>query len=128
MELIVDANILLAAFLKEAVTRELLLDERLHLFAPEHLLSETARHLKKDARLRRRIGISEEMLRGLFEVLTSRIQTVPAASYQSHMLKATALAAHKEDAPYLALALARNMVLWSNDRGFKQQFSSGVKS
>lgn len=87
MELIVDANILLAAFLKEAVTRELLLDERLHLFAPEHLLSETAR----------------------------------PASYQSHMLKATALAAHKEDAPYLALALARNMALWSNDRGFKQQ-------
>lgn len=30
MELVVDANILLASFLKEAVTRELLLDSRLN--------------------------------------------------------------------------------------------------
>ena len=34
MELVVDANILIASFLKEAKTRELLLDARFTLYAP----------------------------------------------------------------------------------------------
>ena len=39
MKLVVDANILIAALLKDATTRELLLKEELELFAPEHLLN-----------------------------------------------------------------------------------------
>ena len=40
MELVVDTNILVAGFLRSALTRELLLDERLILWAPEYLLTE----------------------------------------------------------------------------------------
>lgn len=83
MELVVDANILLASFLKEAVTRELLLDTRLTLLAPEHLLSETSRHLKSSASLRKRIRLSNEELQDLLGKLTQRIQTIPARSYQA---------------------------------------------
>ena len=38
MELVVDANILVAGFLRAATTREMLLDERLTLWAPEYAL------------------------------------------------------------------------------------------
>ena len=68
MQLVVDANILLAAFLKEAVTRELLLDSRLSLFAPEHLIQETSRHLNRNASIRRRIGLSDRALQELFSI------------------------------------------------------------
>ncbi len=121
MELIVDANILLASFLKEAVTREILLDERLTLLAPEHLLSETSRHLKDSASLRKRICLSNQKLQELFSVLTQRIRTLPAKSYQFYWKEAVTLAPHEEDAPYLALALSLNLPIWSNDRGLKIQ-------
>jgi len=40
VQLIVDANILVAAFLKAATTRELLFDEEIELFAPEYFAME----------------------------------------------------------------------------------------
>ena len=55
MELVVDANVLVAGFLRSATTRELLLDERLGLRAPEYSLTETDRVLTAP-RLRRRLG------------------------------------------------------------------------
>jgi len=37
------------------------------------------------------------------------------------MSEASRLAAHVEDAPYLALALWKRIPLWSNDKGMKLQ-------
>jgi predicted nucleic acid-binding protein len=121
VQLVVDANILLAAFLKEALTRELLLDSRLDLAAPEHLLSETFRHLRTSASIRKRIGLSSKEIETLFLLLTQRIQVFPETSYQSVMTKALTLAPHRQDAPYLALALILKAAVWSNDKGMKKQ-------
>ena len=121
MELVVDANVLLASLLKKAITRELLLDSRLTLCAPEHLLSETSRHLAKSASLRKRIFLSNEEIQRLFEILTMNIQTIPKQSYYRFFSRALTLAPHKEDAPYLAVALSREIPIWSNDRGLKNQ-------
>src|SRR3990167_5176246 len=40
MELVLDANILFAALIKDDFTSELLFNDRLHLFAPDFLISE----------------------------------------------------------------------------------------
>ena len=37
------------------------------------------------------------------------------------MSEAINIAPHKQDAPYLALALARNIPIWSNDKGIHAQ-------
>lgn len=121
MELIVDANILVASFLKDAKTRELLVDVRLTLFAPEYLLSETSKKLKKSSPLRKRIHVSDEVLEELVRMLTQKIQFVPLQSYQPHVQEASSLAPHEEDTPYLALALLLDLPIWSNDRGLKDQ-------
>lgn len=128
MELIVDANILLSAFLKEALTRELLLDSRLILFAPEYLLVETARHLKQTASLRKRIQSSGNVIEELFNILTSRIQSLPKKSYADRLSEALSLAPHREDAPYLAVALSLQIPIWSNDKGLKNQSQVKVYS
>lgn len=128
MQLVVDANILLAAFLKEAITRELLLDSRLDLVAPEHLLSETLRHLRTSASIRKRIGLSFQEIESLFLLLTQRIRVFPETSYQSVMAKALAMAPHRQDAPYLALALTLRVAVWSNDKGMKKQTTITVYS
>ena len=121
MELVIDANILLASLVKDAITRELMLDPRLTLVAPEHLLSETSNLLKKSSSLRKRIGLPHQELQLLFEVLTQEIQTKPHAEYKLRMKEAITIAPHKEDAPYMAVALALNMPIWSNDKGMHAQ-------
>lgn len=121
MELVVDANILLSSFLKEAVTRELLLDSRLTLFAPEYLIFETSRHIQRSADLRKRIRLTNDGLQELFIILTRNIQIIPYRSYKTHWTEALLLAPHKEDVPYLALAVLLSVPIWSNDKGFKKQ-------
>lgn len=121
MELVVDANILLAGFMKAAVTRELLLDSRLRLHAPEHLIYETRKHLLDHSGLRRRIGLSPKQLDEVWFLLTQNIESHAQEDYKSCYPKALEIAPHPEDAPYLALALKLEIPLWSNDSGMKLQ-------
>lgn len=111
MELVVDANILVAGFLRSAVTRELLLDERLTLWVPEYGLTE-AEHVLSAPRFRRRLGsLSASQVRLLLTQLTARTRILPASAYQRKLAKASRLAPHREDAPYLALALHLDLAL-----------------
>lgn len=119
MELVVDAKVLVAGFLRTATTRELLLDEQLTLWAPEHGLAETER-VVTTPRFRKRLGrISPEAVQDVLQILTQRIQIVPASTYQRHLARATQLAPHPEDAPYLAVALHLGLPVWSNDADLK---------
>ena len=121
MELVVDANILVASFLRSAVTRELLLDERLALWTPEYGLTETERVLRAP-RLRRRLGgMTEVDVRTILTQLTSKVRVLPASSYRHKLVQAKQVAPHPEDAPYLALALHLHLPLWSNDSALKEQ-------
>ena len=82
MELVVDTNILAVGFLRAALTRELLLDERLTLWAPEHLLTEAERVLTTP-RLRRRLGsLSLQEVRIVLTQLTARIQILPINTFR----------------------------------------------
>ena len=120
MRLVVDANIFVAAFFKSSVTRELLLDPRLDLYAPEHLLVETRKVLKKRSALRK-MGITTAQFDGLFDGLTTRIKIIAEDEYRRHLGEAARMAPHPEDAPYLAAALLARAHLWSNDAGMKNQ-------
>ena len=121
MELVVDANVLLAGFMKAALTRELLLDGRLKLHAPEHLIYETRKHLMGPSRLQRRIGLSAKQIDEIWFLLTQNIESHAKAEYQKIYSAALKIAPHPEDAPYLALALRMGIPLWSNDKGMKKQ-------
>ena len=121
MELVVDANILIAAFLKAALTRTLLLDERLVLFAPAHLISEARKVIRQNPRLIQRTGLSLKEREEVFALITRRIKEVKKREYRPFLQQALGLAAHKEDAPYLAVALRFKIPIWSNDTGFNQQ-------
>lgn len=119
MQLVIDANILVAAFLKAAATRNLLLDERLELFSPEHLLVEGRKVLKE--RLARKKGLTESAFDQLFSLLTNNIHVLAKEEYASHFANSLEVAPHEEDAPYLACALHLGIPLWSNDSGMKTQ-------
>ena len=126
MELVVDTNVVVAGFLRSATTRELLLDERLVLWAPEYLLTEAERVLLTP-RLRRRLGsLSPENVRVVLSQLTSRIRILPTSAFRLKLPDAKALVADPEDASFIALALHLHLPLWSNDTPLRAQRVVGV--
>ena len=106
---------------KAAVTRELLLDSRLKLHAPEHLIYETRKHLLGSSNLRKRSGLSSKQIGEIWFILTQNIESHAKTDYQKVYSAALKIAPHPEDAPYLALALSMGIPFWSNDKGMKAQ-------
>jgi len=120
MQLIVDANILIAAFLKSAVTRELLFDDAIKLLAPEYFAWEIAKTIKKEKIFRRKAGLSKEEVEELLTFLLEPIKIIPEEEYASFIEEARQQVP-ADDAPYLALSLALKIPIWSNDAAFQKQ-------
>lgn len=57
MDLVVDANIVFAALIKESKIHELIFDEKLHLFTTEFFFTEFEKHAKE---LQEKTGKTEE--------------------------------------------------------------------
>ncbi|MBS3062787.1 MAG: hypothetical protein J4203_02855 [Candidatus Diapherotrites archaeon] len=128
MRAVVDANILLSALLKDSITRKPLLDPRHSFLAPEHLLVEFSRHLQTDRECAKKIKVGKEQAQQVAGSLLAALTAVPEKEYAAFLPQALRLAAHGEDAPYLALALARKLPLWSYDKGFRKQHRVKVLS
>ena len=120
MQLIIDANILVAAFLKSATTRELIFDEEIELFAPEYFILEVNRTLKKDKFFRIHTTLTKEEIEELLSFLFKPIKIIPEEEYFP-LLKKAAQYVPFDDAPYLALSLAIRIPIWSNDTALKKQ-------
>lgn len=121
MELVVDANILVAGFLRAAVTRELLLDERLTLCTPEYAILETERILLTP-RIQRRFGkLSPDQVKLALATTASNVEVLPETTYRDNLPEAKKFAPDPADTPYLALALHLDIPLWSNDTLLKEQ-------
>jgi len=117
MKLVVDANILFAALIKEGSTAELLISDKLQLFAPKFLFEEFAKYeeliLKKTHR-------SNEEFTQFLELLKDQIVIVPKKEIAPFIDKAEKISPDPKDTVYLALALALKSNVWSNDKKLKE--------
>lgn len=120
MQLIIDANVLVAAFLKAATTRELIFDEEIELFAPEYFALEVNQTLKKDKFFKIHTALTKGEIEELLSFLLQPIKIIPEEEY-SYFIKEAKQYVPVDDAPYLALSLALKIPIWSNDTAFKKQ-------
>lgn len=117
MKLVVDANILFAALIKEGSTAELLISDKLQLFAPEFLFTEFVKYeeliLKKTHR-------SREEFNQFLDLLKEQITIIPKKEIIPFINKAEKISPDTKDIVYLALAFALKSNIWSNDKRLKQ--------
>lgn len=118
MDLVVDANIIFAALIKDGNTIELLLEPNLHLFVPEFLFSEISKHKKE---LMEKTERSEEELNEILDILEHKMTIIPLEEFESFLNKAKEISPDPNDVPYFALALKLNISIWSNDKKLKEQ-------
>ena len=118
MDLVVDANILFVALIRDSVTSELMLHEDMHLFAPEFLLKEFEKYKKL---IKKRTNRSEDEFKIAFDVFERRILLVPYEEIKPFIKKAKAISPDPKDVPYVALALKLQIAIWSNDKNLKRK-------
>lgn len=112
MRLVVDANIVIAALIRDGPTRELILDRDLDLRSPSWLWDEIA--ARRDL-LREKTHLPDRALDVLEAVLQASIQTIPDAAIVAHIPAAMDLA-DPSDVAYAAAVLAIDGTLWTHDQ------------
>ncbi len=119
MRLVLDTNILIAALIKDSVTRRILLLPDLEFLLPAFALDELAKHRGKIVRFARLKGDELDLL---LTLLLMSVTIVPFERIAPYLPEADTLigAIDPDDVPFVALALAEDHDgIWSNDRAFE---------
>jgi predicted nucleic acid-binding protein len=118
MNLVLDANILFAALIRDNVTRELIVSEYITLFAPEFIFSEIEKHFKD---ICERSGKTALDVRQILFALSQIIVFIPDKELTMYISYAKKISPDPNDSVYFALALKLTCPIWSNDKKLKEQ-------
>ena len=121
MILIVDANIIISALIRDSKSRELLITTSLNLYSPDTLLESIEKHKNEFIE---KSGLTNEEFETLLNFLLENIIIIKQEEYASklELSKEIMKDIDIEDANYIALALLIvNDGIWSDDKHFKQQ-------
>ena len=128
-KLVVDANVVFAALVKKGFTFEfirLLPKLGFKLYSPAYTLEEIRGEMGKLSEFSKLSGAELEFLMGF---LFKRIEIISESRYERFLPEAEKLLPeHPKDSPYLALAIALDCPLWSNEVGLKRQSKVKVLS
>jgi predicted nucleic acid-binding protein len=124
MQLVLDANILFKALIGKGRVSRILFSDKVNLLAPEFLFEEFEKH-KPEIAEKGRISLSE--LGEALSLIKEEIQIIPSEEISSSIkLKARTLSPHSKDEAYFAVALAFNIIIWSDELRFKKQLEVKV--
>ncbi len=118
MDLIVDANILFSALIKDNLSYNILLSGKFYLFTPEYIFTELEKHKEE---ILEKIERTTEEFFSLVETLKKRIAIIPFEELVPYVEEAEKLTPDPDDMVYFALALKLNCAIWSNDKKLKDQ-------
>ncbi len=119
MKLVVDANVLFAALLKNGWTRQVWVSPNIQLVAPRYLLAEF--ESKRRVLLSKFKPGTELEFDGVATRLLSYVRWVENAQTDPFLGAAQSLVSDPDDLDYLACALYSGADLWTSDKGFSNQ-------
>jgi predicted nucleic acid-binding protein len=119
MELIIDANIVISALISwNGRTRDVIFLSNVSLFAPEYLLEETEKYRDIIIKKSKLDVASFELAKSL---IFSKITLIPFSEFESHILEAKEICPDPNDEEYFALALSKDIPVWTDDKMLKRQ-------
>jgi len=118
MQLVVDANIVIAVFIKGDFTKKLLFSTRLELISPDFIFEEI---LKYKEYIIKKAHLSPDDFNKTLEIIRKRLIIIPEDEYSGYYQEAKEMLIDENDVKYLQLALYLNAPIWSNDKDLKKQ-------
>ncbi|MBI5390485.1 hypothetical protein HZB02_03280 [Candidatus Woesearchaeota archaeon] len=119
MKIVIDANRVIAALIKDGTTRSLLFDYSFDFIAPEYLLMEVKNH---KSTILKASGLSEEAFDLLFELIIERVTIFSESQYHDLLMDLQHEINDTCDVPYLVVGLIHDAAgIWTHDPDFRKQ-------
>ena len=124
MKILVDANRIVAALMKQGTTRDILLDEAFEFVTPDYSISEIEEHRGE---FQQKVKLTKEEFDLLLTLLFERITVLPKSVYNDFTDECKEAIEDIDDAPYLAACLAsKSLGIWSHDPHILRQKKASV--
>lgn len=121
MKLVIDSNRVMAALIKDSLTRKMILNDRFDFIAPDHIMTEILKHR---GYLTDKSGMSDNEFDIVLLSLMDKVELIPSEVFEDKMIFAEDIMRDIDlkDSPFLALGMACNVDgIWSEDRDFDRQ-------
>ena len=121
MILIVDANVIISALIRDSTSRELLTISSFTFYSPDALLDSIEKYKEEFIE---KSGLSREEFETLLDFILEKVAIVKQEEYKSKLEQANEIIGKidVEDINYVALALSiSNDGIWSDDKDFQKQ-------
>ncbi len=118
MKLVVDANVIIASFIRKGKAAELLINPLLELYAPDFIIEEVHKYKEE---IISRTHRNLESLSIILSDMLSIISIIPEKETSDYLKEAEDFSPDEKDVPYLALALKLNCPILSNDKDLKER-------
>ena len=120
MRIIVDSNIIISSLIKDSINRHLIASFDVLFYYPEEALDEIIRN---KGEILEKGKISEQEFQVILTTLFKYIRIIKKEDLQSYIKEADRIIGniHKNDVIFIAAALAKNAIIWSNDTHFQKQ-------
>ena len=125
MNLVVDANSVMSALIKEGKSAEILLSFSLNFYTPEYIFEEIEEH--KEEILEKTHRTKDEFDSILMDI-KEVIAVIPKEDFEDYIVEAEKISPDSDDVMYFALALKLNCGIWSSDKKLKEQTKIKVYS
>lgn len=114
MKVVIDANRLIAALIKEGTTRLILFDNLFEFIAPDFIFNEIKKYEKE---IIKKANITKEQFDILIALISENIMIIAVEEYEDIILELNVK--DKNDIAYLAVAIKSNAYgIWTHDSGF----------
>lgn len=121
MNIIIDANIVFSALIKDSFTRRIIFDYPGYFIFPLYLYIEFKTH---ESELIGKSGLSRHEFDELFESLLRKMELIPDIELEDYIGEANEIVKDidPDDVLFFACALAfKDSIIWSNDKRLKSQ-------
>lgn len=118
MQIIIDANIIMAMLIKPGLPIDLFFDHRLSLYAPQ-LLFEELENNKEEIMEKSRLTLDQ--FDWLYIILRHNITIIPEEEFLRCREEAEKICPDPKDMVYFALALFFEAAIWTNEKKLKEQ-------
>lgn len=118
MELVIDTNILVAAIMKNSLTRNLVLSDSFTLWCPQRSRFEVLKYYDEYLR---RSGLNPPEFDMVVDLVFSAVNIIPFRKYSLFEKQASLFCPDPFDWPFFAVALYKQCPIWSNERRLKGQ-------
>ena len=120
MKIVIDANILIAALIKDSKAREIITSQEFEFLTPEFILEEIRKYREE---IKKKANLDQEGFELVMSILFETIKIIPKEDYELSLDKAKEIMNDDvKDVPYVAVQLALNCDgIWTNDQHFKDK-------